>query len=440
MNIPGWVPIELLRGVFAILAEHGEARLVGGCVRDIIIGEISKDLDIATTVHPEQLQKLLVNHGIKVIPTGIKHGTVTVVIGKYILEITTLRKDIECFGRHATVEFTDDWKEDARRRDFTINAMSMDLDGNIYDYFNGREDLDKRIIRFVGAPEQRINEDHLRILRYFRFYACFGDSNSGDSSLTERDPAGKVSGVYGTQNQSVLNVHEDLSAGVRPQLSAKLKLYNQSNKSLAAVSKYAYTVTNLSGERIKQEIFKMLGKPYALDAIKLMIKVGVWEHLDCESPNVNILNNYQFCNDVLINLAAIINATDNPKSNINRIRIRWRLSNKEVDILEMLCSKEYDIKTDNIISAKRVIYLLGKYNFLMKLKLKSVEEPNQDLKGLYKLIEEFEIPVFPLRGKDVKKLGFQGKEIGEKILYATNAWINSDFKLQKEELMELIKR
>ncbi len=159
-----------VRQLAGILSASGVTiRLVGGAVRDCLMNSPSKDLDFAVDAPPEVVSKIILNAGHTVIPTGIKHGTITVVINKNSYELTTLRRDVETDGRHAKVEWTDDWKEDARRRDFTFNALSVDMRGNVHDYFGGRRDLIQRRVRFVGDAEERINEDYLRILRYFRF-------------------------------------------------------------------------------------------------------------------------------------------------------------------------------------------------------------------------------------------------------------------------------
>ncbi|MEZ4743407.1 MAG: CCA tRNA nucleotidyltransferase [Bdellovibrionota bacterium] len=157
-----------------ILAEAGyESRLAGGCVRDMLLGATPQDFDIATVALPEQMLKAFAKEGIKTIPTGIDHGTITVVMKSGPIEITTLRKDERTDGRHAQVSFVDDFQIDASRRDFTINAMFEDMSGRIYDYFSGQEDLKNRRLRFVGDAKKRIQEDYLRIMRYFRFQARF---------------------------------------------------------------------------------------------------------------------------------------------------------------------------------------------------------------------------------------------------------------------------
>lgn len=160
--------------VAALTADGADVRFVGGCVRDSVLHRPIKDIDIATHDAPERVMALLERAGIHVIPTGLVHGTVTAVIGKAHFEITTLREDVETFGRHAKVAFTDDWTADAARRDFTMNAMCADPRGRVYDPFNGLADLGAGIVRFVGDPVRRLEEDVLRLLRFFRFFAHYG--------------------------------------------------------------------------------------------------------------------------------------------------------------------------------------------------------------------------------------------------------------------------
>jgi poly(A) polymerase len=158
----------------AVLAALPGARLVGGAVRDALAGRGVADVDIATRMRPEQVIRELRAAGLKAVPTGLSHGTVTAIADHRGFEVTTLRRDVETDGRHAVVAYTDDWREDAARRDFTMNAMSMAPDGAVYDYFGGLADLGAGVVRFVGDAATRIAEDHLRILRFFRFHARYG--------------------------------------------------------------------------------------------------------------------------------------------------------------------------------------------------------------------------------------------------------------------------
>ena len=168
-----------------VAALDGQVRLVGGVVRDTLAGVATKDIDLATPLAPEAVMAALKAAGLKAVPTGLAHGTVTAVAEGRPFEITTLRRDVATDGRHAEVAFTDDWQEDAARRDFTINALYADpATGDVFDYFGGVADLNAGIVRFIGAPLQRIAEDHLRILRFFRFYARFGSDGPDAASLS----------------------------------------------------------------------------------------------------------------------------------------------------------------------------------------------------------------------------------------------------------------
>jgi poly(A) polymerase len=165
-------------------AAEGLTRYVGGAVRDGLLGMPVSDVDFATRLRPDEVVERLQAAGLKAVPTGFEHGTVTAVSDGHPYEITTLRRDVETFGRHATVAFTDDWEEDAGRRDFTINALMADpVTGEIFDYFGGLADLEQRHVRFIGDPFERIAEDHLRILRFFRFHARFGKGEPDDAAL-----------------------------------------------------------------------------------------------------------------------------------------------------------------------------------------------------------------------------------------------------------------
>ena len=183
--------------VFEILKTDGDAWFVGGCVRDSLIGKEGDDWDIATTHHPDAVMQMMKQHGITVIPTGIDHGTVTAIIPPNKYEITTLRKDVSTDGRRAVVKFSQDRMDDAARRDFTINSMYMSQDGEIWDPFDGKSDLKAGIVRFIGDPRQRIREDYLRIMRYFRFLAFYGKGEADEKTLdicySEKNGLSKIS-------------------------------------------------------------------------------------------------------------------------------------------------------------------------------------------------------------------------------------------------------
>lgn len=217
-----------LPGMEAIWAVLPEARVVGGAVRDMLAGCAVADVDFASPLSPQEVMVRAKQAGLKVIPTGLVHGTVTVVAAGRGFEVTTLRRDVETDGRHARVAFTNDWQEDAARRDFTFNAMSCTQGGEVFDYFGGRDDLSAGIVRFVGVPSQRIAEDYLRILRFFRFFARYGHM-APDAVVLDALSAGKQ--------------------GIKA----------------------------LSPERIWDELKKILSSPTPLKAVELMRETGILE-------------------------------------------------------------------------------------------------------------------------------------------------------------------
>lgn len=222
-----WMTAPPTLAVLEALAAGGATvRFVGGCVRDAILGLVPADIDIATPELPEMVSRRLQKAGLKAVPTGVEHGTVTAVAAPATFQITTLRRDVETDGRHAQVEFGTDWVEDALRRDFTINALYADPDGKLHDFTQGRADLAAGIVRFVGNPEQRVAEDYLRVLRFFRFHARFGKGEPHAASL-------------------------------------------------AACAATTDKLGRLSAERVRDELLKILALPNAGAALQLMQHSGV---------------------------------------------------------------------------------------------------------------------------------------------------------------------
>ena len=192
--------------IFSHLNDPGKeiaVRFVGGCVRKVICGENIDDIDLATSLEPDEVKKRLHREDIKVVDTGISHGTVTAVLNKKKFEITTLRKDVSTDGRHANVEFTSNWEEDALRRDFTINAIYADIEGRIFDPLNGISDLQNGIIKFVGSSEERIQEDYLRILRYFRFFAQYSKTDFDQNII--RSIKKYINGINKISNERIFD-------------------------------------------------------------------------------------------------------------------------------------------------------------------------------------------------------------------------------------------
>lgn len=394
--------------VMETLNTSGEVRFVGGAVRDAILEKNITDIDMATTHLPDDCTKLLEKQGVKVIPTGIKHGTVTAVINHRKFEITTLRKDVECYGRHAQVEFTDNWKEDAARRDFTINAMSMDDDGNIYDYFGGMDDLREGIIRFVGESKKRIEEDYLRILRLFRFHAYYGKKD-----IDER------------QIKSV----EELSLNLK----------------------------SISGERVQSEMFKILSAPDPVYVLEIMNDTGVFEPvLEGISNPINLSMvrdmvsiNHGTGNAILI-LAVILYDNGAEEQQLMNISDKWRLSNDDKKRLMTISFPKYNISSEiSVKEQKKAMRKLGEYfsdSVLWQWAVELKNSPdkkaaiNSYFKHILSLYESWQSPQFPLRGEDIIKIGKkEGEEIGNLLKKAEEYWESEDYKPTKQNLLNYIK-
>jgi poly(A) polymerase len=357
-------------------------RLVGGCVRDAIIGIKYYDYDIATTYLPEEVIKIFNDIQIKVIPTGIKHGTVTVILDNHNIEITTLRIDVENLGRHAKVAFTDDWLEDAKRRDFTINAMSLDFSGKTYDYFNGREDLKYGIIKFVGDANTRIQEDYLRILRYFRFLTYYGKESP---------------------NNEILNIIKNNIHGIK----------------------------QLSGERIKDEMFKLLKSPNALNTIKIMDKIGICHVIGMD--NIKLPENSIYNLKPLTKLAIIYNGDPKKLSDL------WKLSNKEKS--KFICFNQKIELDANKYQHFENILTYGKELYIEMLIFNIIKQDKklENYQSIIDFIHQLIIPDFPISGNDVMQhTNASGKEIGEILKLAKSEWIKSNFAMNKYDIIQFL--
>ena len=273
---------ELLKLGKVFNQNNYDIRLVGGAVRDLMLGKSPKDIDLASDATPQKMQDILSNAGIKTVPTGIEHGTITAVINGEPFEITTLRSDDKTDGRKAEVSFITNWKEDARRRDLTYNAMSIDFDGRLYDYFDGMNDLQNKVSKFVGDPEERIKEDYLRILRYFRF-----------------------------QSKIANPVWDE--------------------ETIQAIKSNVLGLRKISAERIWQEVSKML-MGSNLDAIlTYMNQTGVTGAIGLTTNNKEQLDRITYDHPV-VGLAVLVS-----DSNISD---RWKMSRGEKDLLHFLVTNK----------------------------------------------------------------------------------------------------
>ncbi len=371
-----------------LAALKGEARFVGGCVRNALLGVTVDDIDLATPLVPEEVMARLREAGISVIATGIAHGTVTAVIGAQHYEITTLRRDESTDGRHAEVSFSTDWNQDAARRDFTMNALYADAAGTIYDYHDGLADLKAGRIRFIGEPRARLREDYLRILRLFRFYAHYGRSEPERSAL-----------------EAVMAEREGLQ--------------------------------RLSGERIAKEMLKLLAAPDPLPALRLM---GACQVLELILPGplnfaraerlVQSDNDCFFAPDPVLRLAALL-GDEVPR--VGALAGRWRLSNDVRARLEDLAGgREKIVCYLSIREMRKLLYRLGKARFVDRVRLRWAEDgkaSNQvSWRALLEMARSWERPQFPLSGRDVMAAGIaQGPQIGKVLAEVEDWWIDADF-------------
>ena len=370
----------------ALTSTGRPARFVGGCVRDGLLGRAvaAQDLDLATPLRPEEVLRVLEAAEIKAIPTGIEHGTVTAVVDGWRFEITTLRRDVACDGRHAVVEFTDDFRADAARRDFTINAMSCDGEGRLYDYFGGRADLEAGRIRFVGEAARRIAEDHLRILRFFRFFAHYG-----------REPADP--------------------------------------EALEACGAAATEIRRLSGERVQMEMLKLLAADDPLPALRLMVETGVLAQV---IPGRVALDRLARLLDVapdadpLLRLAALLRPPPASDDAAQRVAERWRLARRDAQRLEALVTSPLPRLDVNEAERGRDLHRFGPELYADLARLAAAE--TADRAGLRKALEaarRWQPKTLPLSGDDILALGVPpGPRVGE-ILKAVEAWwICNDFR------------
>jgi len=389
--------------ILTILKNYeGESRLVGGCVRDALLGLDNPDIDIATSLHPDQVMEIFAKHSILVVPTGIKFGTVTAFMGKEKFEITTLRKDlIYSNGRHPAVEFDGTFKEDAARRDFTINALSYcPFEKKVYDYFGGLLDLKNSRVVFIGDPIERISEDFLRILRFFRFSCVYAKSLDKES----------------------------LSACVA--LKGGLKL--------------------LSTERIKMELDKLVSIADSSKILQVMNEEGILAEIIPFQP---LTTNYmhkavEIAKTMLINLdkfslysLLFYEALKHDERQALKALSVLKFSNKEAKDIVSSVGFLKEFKSEKTDYFFRKIWFEKHKNYLQymvaaaavhKLGLSKLEKFNKNY-GILKL------PIFPVNGNDLAGLSLQGKQISNALKKLKTIWIENDFQSSKKQLLDKVK-
>ena len=376
--------------------EWSEVRYVGGCVRKILNNENYDDIDLATNLDPHQIKECLIANNIKFFETGIKHGTITATIEKQNFEITSLRKDIATDGRHAEVLFTKDWNEDSSRRDFTINSIYADIDGNIFDPNDGANDLKNGIVRFIGNPEKRIKEDYLRILRYLRFFSTY--------SLKDHQPEIKksimqnISGVVGLSKERLLDEFK--------------KIFK-------------------SGA-----LFKLNKDHFSNDVISLVfpqfINLNLLTKLDKNNQKTLLVKSFDFLLAFLV-----IDETDNS----DYFLYKFKTSNETKKKINFLKKSFLESTEKNYFSKKNLekIFYFNEKSDVLDLIDFELFKSKKNKKKLIELKNYFiktEKPVFPVKAKNImEKFDLkEGRELGQKLKYLEDLWVNNSFNISDKEI------
>ncbi|TPQ39909.1 CCA tRNA nucleotidyltransferase [Bradyrhizobium guangdongense] len=390
-----WLTAGGTARVLQLLNTDGEeARVVGGAVRNALLKLPPGDMDIATTALPEEVMRRAKSAGIKSVPTGIDHGTITLVIDGHPYEVTTLREDTETFGRKATVAFGRDWVRDAERRDFTMNGLSVDATGVVHDYVGGLADVAARRVRFIGDPDQRIAEDYLRILRFFRIHAAFGEG--------EPDRDGYLACIRGR-------------AGL----------------------------ASLSAERVRMEMLKLLVANGAAAAALAMADSGLLQALiggvAYTGPLATIVaieRELGVKADATRRLAALtVAVTEDAK----RVATRLRLSNAEAKALDSMGHRWWRFESKDDASARRLVYRLGPERYHDRVLLAWArlggDVTSQRWRELAELPQRWTAPKFPLKAADFIARGMaEGPALGHVLTLAEDAWLAADFPLDEAAL------
>jgi poly(A) polymerase len=395
-----WLNEKPLAQLLSVLNRDGEeARVVGGAVRNTLLGRPHGDIDVATTSLPAEVTRRAEAAGFKAVPTGFDHGTVTVVIEGRPFEVTTLREDVETFGRHATVKFGRDWKRDAERRDFTMNALSLGPDGTVHDYVGGLEDLRAHRVRFIGDAATRIREDYLRILRFFRFHACYGEG------------------------------HPDADG-------------------LHAAIVMRGGLEQLSRERVRMELMKLMVAPHAVPAIAMMAEAGLLGSVLGGVPHLA-----SFANMGKVEAACGVSPDATRRlgalgvwitEDAERLWQRLRLSNAEHERLAAMGDKWWRVSPAmGEAAARRLIYAVGPEYFVARVLLawtRSDASANDPAwRDLATLPERWSAPVFPLKAADFIARGVEkGPSLGAALARAEEAWIGRGFPLDRKALNEIV--
>jgi len=376
------------------IGEESKVRFVGGCVRKAICGENIDDIDLATSLEPDEVKKRLNRENIKVVDTGISHGTVTAILNKKKFEITTLRKDVSTDGRHANVEFTSNWEEDASRRDFTINAIYADIEGRIFDPLNGISDLQNGIIKFIGSSEQRIQEDYLRILRYFRFFTQYSKIDYDQNII--RSVKQYINGLNKISNE---------------------RIFDELKKILTLNNVYSLFSHNTSKDIFLNIFpqFKYYERLKTIDSLDSKLRDKYDNYLILAALILDQTNNYEyFCHKYKMS-NSIKNRFKNMSINFENLEKKNFFSEENIKKLIYLSNKDYvrDLLLFSICANKKIETL-------------SIEK-------LINYVNVCKIPKFPVSGDYLKKHGYEtGEVLGKKLKSLEEKWIENNFIIEKK--------
>ena len=379
---------------------ESEIRYVGGCVRKIINNEKVDDIDLATNLEPKQVCDALSRKDIKYYETGAEHGTITAIIDEYLFEITSLRKDIQTDGRHAKVEFSKNWKEDASRRDFTINSIYSDKDGNLFDPYNGKKDLENGYVNFIGNVDERIKEDYLRILRYLRFFIN-----------------------YSKQPHN-------------PEIIKKLRI------NIGGISK-------LSKERLLDELRKIVSLTTLKKISKDRLILDLISVIFPELKNIKIfskLNENQkaflFDTDFIFLLSLmIVDGTDNVDYFLYKFNISKK-NQKRIKIIDKFFKEKKNISTFSEKNMNKIFYYSGRQAVIDILQFRIINSKKFDKKlmELIKIYKDKISPIMPVRA-DVLMTKYkipEGKQLGLKLKIIEDEWVKNDFKISEEQIEQIV--
>lgn len=390
---PIWQNVPELKDIFELL--ENRVRFVGGCVRDSLAGRPVTDIDLATVYEPEQVMDRLSKKGFSVIPTGIEFGTVTTVLHSPLypqVEITTLRRDIKTDGRHAEVLFSKEWEEDAYRRDFTFNAIYSDFNGVLYDPCNGMKDLKEGLVRFIGRPEDRIQEDYLRILRYFRFFSFFSEQLP--------DP-----------------------------------------EALKACETYKEGVLRLSRDRVRKEFFTLLKGRKAYEALKLMEGISLLSSFFHEKIDLETFGRFKKSDPEAPLLYLLLSLLPPEEEAIRSFSLEWGISAKKrkemLFTLKTPVQKEpKDFEEKDIL---RFLVFFGKEAALRLMSLNEARYPEEGWENLKIKAALRIVPEFDFSGADILKTDkFKASDIGKALRLVHEYWLERNGTPQKAELLSYL--